>query len=1131
VPEGENYVLSTDKTDLQTAIDLAKAREKSGGSQADINKALTALQAAIQHFKDQFKTGTGAVADKALLIALIEEAAQLLGDTAVGDDPASVPDGVSYVTPAQKAALQQAYDAAVTARNRTSITQTEIDAIAEELQTATDTFYEAKDSQVGTLMEWTYIVSFNLNYAGAGDPPASITIDSFPTLADQGEVLPVLESREHFEFGGWYTTADGSGQPFTEHTALTGNVQLYAKWLEAYYVTYHLDGGTITGQTADDNGDVHAVYTTVNGLTLPVPVKAAYRFGGWYADSGFTGQSVTAIPAGETGDKEFWVRWAGVQFDIKFNGSLNNDIDTAVPAYYVTKTSGNDSAPNNGAVVYEDGVFGAGGPQSVKLDISNFLRLDDTRTGNGANSVDPLTGFNYNRSFTVAFWAKVNSAGGTDPVLFSNKQLNTSYQAAVWSTNDGNGRKTTGLAFYLSPETGGQRDLRLNTVGAGDADRLLVDGNDPVLATNVIGQWVHVAAVYDKAAGINGQVRYYANGVKLGEAETDLNSSVPVYVTVAGQSVFVGYKTGMMDHPEAGGAVSYLNMSAGHPNQLYTRSNQTTYSLSCNYQNFILKEGAMTDAEVAAMVDDALPPGAPTTPVLTATASTDISGRFTYSWTPTAESGVTYCLYIKAGTSAESDPAAIATADALVTGAASPGTYTGIAGGKYNVVVKAAKGSQTVYSTPRFVETGDYTPVAPALTFATGTTNDGEISYSWTAGAYVAGHELYVAIGSYTTAADVIANGWLIRTATPAEEAAGVPTTTVKGNPGLTYSAVVKSLNGVTPVYSNVVSAAAKGTLSATTNITQLRASVTRYGDRNGTETGSYDHTKIVDDDLGSRYAASTAAIGAGKGIGLTFGLPVQADSGVFYDYMHGSGTTIRYGRTRELKIQYKDRSGGWQDAYWFNMPNSTNGPVGGNTDTAKMPVEFYETVQSTEFRMLLLRAQSNDVSFYEWKMFDAGLAATEGTNIAPKATVTASSVNNASYPAASAVDNNAGSRWAITSADWDDDECWLQLEYTTPQTVNKAAIRSFADRITSFKIQYDNGGIWVDAYSYSGSAVPGYTHSNTTSLAAWVGTVTKNPYSFTSVTSTKFRLLITGDHTVASSDPSIWEFYLYSPN
>jgi len=44
-------------------------------------------------------------------------------------------------------------------------------------------------------------------------------------------------------------------------------------------------------------------------ITLPVPTKSGYIFGGWYDNSGLTGTAVTVIPHGSTGNRTFRAKW------------------------------------------------------------------------------------------------------------------------------------------------------------------------------------------------------------------------------------------------------------------------------------------------------------------------------------------------------------------------------------------------------------------------------------------------------------------------------------------------------------------------------------------------------------------------------------------------------------------------------------------------------------------------------------------------------------------------------------------------------------------------------------------------------------------------------------------------------
>ncbi len=70
-----------------------------------------------------------------------------------------------------------------------------------------------------------------------------------------------------------------------------------------YAVTLHTNGGTINA------GDV-TEYTYGTGATLPTNVtKDGHEFGGWFDNSGLTGDAVTSISNTATGNKEYWAKW------------------------------------------------------------------------------------------------------------------------------------------------------------------------------------------------------------------------------------------------------------------------------------------------------------------------------------------------------------------------------------------------------------------------------------------------------------------------------------------------------------------------------------------------------------------------------------------------------------------------------------------------------------------------------------------------------------------------------------------------------------------------------------------------------------------------------------------------------
>ncbi|MGN0181225.1 MAG: discoidin domain-containing protein, partial [Candidatus Ornithomonoglobus sp.] len=70
-----------------------------------------------------------------------------------------------------------------------------------------------------------------------------------------------------------------------------------------YTVTYYKNDGTI------ENEDAYTSYTYGVGLTLPIPQKDSYTFGGWYDNESCTGDAVEVISDTATGNKTYYAKW------------------------------------------------------------------------------------------------------------------------------------------------------------------------------------------------------------------------------------------------------------------------------------------------------------------------------------------------------------------------------------------------------------------------------------------------------------------------------------------------------------------------------------------------------------------------------------------------------------------------------------------------------------------------------------------------------------------------------------------------------------------------------------------------------------------------------------------------------
>lgn len=162
-------------------------------------------------------------------------------------------------------------------------------------------------------------VTYSITYMSAGVPQTWLEPNQYTHGFAQELATP--DPREGYTFDGWFDNDQFEGEEVTEIPAsATGDKTFYAKWTPVNYtITYkNVEGEEVT--VIDGLSPVK--YTIESGATLPTEislVKEGWVFDGW--SSYTTGPKVTAIPAGTTGNKTFYVRWDVADFGL-FDGEL-----------------------------------------------------------------------------------------------------------------------------------------------------------------------------------------------------------------------------------------------------------------------------------------------------------------------------------------------------------------------------------------------------------------------------------------------------------------------------------------------------------------------------------------------------------------------------------------------------------------------------------------------------------------------------------------------------------------------------------------------------------------------------------------------------------------------------------------
>ena len=143
-----------------------------------------------------------------------------------------------------------------------------------------------------------YTITYELNGGtNASENPAGYNVET-------GTITLKAPTKDKYDFKGWYKAKNFTGNAVTEITqGTTGDITLYAKWLENYTITYELNGGT----NAPENPASYNVETET--ITLKAPTKDGFAFTGWFESPDFSTTEVKKIAQGSTGDKTLYARW------------------------------------------------------------------------------------------------------------------------------------------------------------------------------------------------------------------------------------------------------------------------------------------------------------------------------------------------------------------------------------------------------------------------------------------------------------------------------------------------------------------------------------------------------------------------------------------------------------------------------------------------------------------------------------------------------------------------------------------------------------------------------------------------------------------------------------------------------
>jgi len=162
---------------------------------------------------------------------------------------------------------------------------------------------------------YRYTVTFNGQGADSEPSPSSVTVESPNTTINS---LPGELTKAGFYFGGWNTKSDGTGTAFNAETPVTGDITVYAIWLNNPTYTVTFDGQGATTAANPSSKQVISPATTVGSLPTP-PLKTGYLFGGWYNQPGGAGGEFTASTV-VTENTTVYAKWNNYNYTVTFDG-------------------------------------------------------------------------------------------------------------------------------------------------------------------------------------------------------------------------------------------------------------------------------------------------------------------------------------------------------------------------------------------------------------------------------------------------------------------------------------------------------------------------------------------------------------------------------------------------------------------------------------------------------------------------------------------------------------------------------------------------------------------------------------------------------------------------------------------
>ena len=198
----------------------------------------------------------------------------------------------------------------------------------------------------------TYLLTQDDGWSITYETDGGTLPDGAPFSYHEGDSFPLpVPERDGYVFMGW-STSQGSSDTVETVEGLSGDIVLYASWIEAveHSIEYVLDGGTLP------EGSVRTFIGGV-GAVLPIPEREGMVFAGWFEDPEFT-TPVVVLGRDVLEDVTVYACWdeevptgTGYVWEVSgeyYNGDIRHTVEGTVReevlaerdgAYYIQTTS------------------------------------------------------------------------------------------------------------------------------------------------------------------------------------------------------------------------------------------------------------------------------------------------------------------------------------------------------------------------------------------------------------------------------------------------------------------------------------------------------------------------------------------------------------------------------------------------------------------------------------------------------------------------------------------------------------------------------------------------------------------------------------------------------------------------